>query len=292
MTRDGGPPHLPVQRLEQLGRPPAPPSDPDTSSTEVGVKFTVDTPGTITGIRFYKGTGNTGTHVGHLWTATGTQLASVTFSGESATGWQQATFSSPVTVSAGTTYVASYLAPNGHYAEDDGFFAASGHRRPSPAPAEGRASTARTACTRPPARRRLPHARAMPSSNYWVDVVFSPSGGGTRHHAADRDLDDARRPARPAWPPTTTVTATFSEPVQAGTIAMTPEERGRHRGRRHHGLRQRHARRPRSRRPRRWRRHHVHRHGQRRQGPRRQHHDADVLVLHHRGTVGHDAADA
>ena len=89
---------------------PATPSANDTQSVEVGVKFQVDVDGYITGLRFYKGTNNTGTHVGHLWTASGTLLATVTFANESATGWQPATFSSPVAVSANTTYVASYYA--------------------------------------------------------------------------------------------------------------------------------------------------------------------------------------
>src|SRR5206468_11219398 len=88
----------------------------------VGVKFRSDVPGTISGIRFYKGAANTGTHVGHLWTSTGTLLATVTFSGESAGGWQQASFASPVTISPNTTYVASYYAPAGHYAGDGGYF--------------------------------------------------------------------------------------------------------------------------------------------------------------------------
>ena len=82
--------------------------------------------GWITGIRFYKGSGNTGTHVGSLWTANGTLLGQVTFTNESATGWQQANFSSPIAVTAGTTYVASYLAPNGGYADDSNYFASSG----------------------------------------------------------------------------------------------------------------------------------------------------------------------
>src|SRR5262249_24785262 len=99
--------------------------DPDTSSTEVGVKFRSDVAGTITGIRFYNGPTNTGTPVGSLWSGAGTLLATVTFSNESASGSQQATFSSPVAISANTTYVASYHAPNGHYAEDDGYFASS-----------------------------------------------------------------------------------------------------------------------------------------------------------------------
>ncbi len=77
---------------------PAVAADPDNGGIEVGVKFRTTQAGTITGIRFYKGTGNTGTHVGSLWTRTGTKLASVTFTGESSSGWQQATFATPVAV--------------------------------------------------------------------------------------------------------------------------------------------------------------------------------------------------
>jgi hypothetical protein len=87
----------------------------DASAVNLGVRFTTDTNGFIDGIRFYKATANTGTHVGSLWTVTGTLLAQATFTNETASGWQQVLFSSPVAVTAGTTYVASYLAPNGHY---------------------------------------------------------------------------------------------------------------------------------------------------------------------------------
>ena len=47
----------------------------DTSPVEVGVRFKADLDGTVTGVRFYKATANTGTHVGNLWTANGTLLA-------------------------------------------------------------------------------------------------------------------------------------------------------------------------------------------------------------------------
>ena len=46
---------------------------------------------TITGVRFYKAAANTGTHIGNLWTASGTLLATGTFTGETAIGWQQVT---------------------------------------------------------------------------------------------------------------------------------------------------------------------------------------------------------
>lgn len=82
--------------------------------------------GTVTGVRFYKGAGKTGTHVGHLWSAAGANLGTVTFTGESATGWQQATFATPVPITANTTYVVSYYAPVGRYANDASFLAVSG----------------------------------------------------------------------------------------------------------------------------------------------------------------------
>ena len=88
----------------------------------MGVKFKTDASGYITGIRFYKASTNTGTHIGNLWTSTGQLLASATFTNESASGWQQVNFSPPVPVSPGTTYVASYFAPNGHYSDDGAYF--------------------------------------------------------------------------------------------------------------------------------------------------------------------------
>ncbi len=86
------------------------------------MKFTSSVAGFVTGVRFYKGAGNGGTHVGSLWTTGGTLLATATFTGESASGWQTVTFSSPVAVSAGTTYVASYFAPQGNYAFTANYF--------------------------------------------------------------------------------------------------------------------------------------------------------------------------
>src|SRR5439155_5482130 len=92
----------------------------------VGVKFRSDVIGQVTGIRFYKGSGNTGTHLGHLWSDTGTLLGTVTFTNETPSGWQQANFVTPVSISANTTYVASYYAPAGAYAADGGYFFSTG----------------------------------------------------------------------------------------------------------------------------------------------------------------------
>ena len=80
------------------------------------MRFTSSSAGTITGIKYYKGANDTGTHTGSLWSSTGTLLATATFTNETASGWQTVTFSNPVSITAGTTYVASYHS-NGHYAE-------------------------------------------------------------------------------------------------------------------------------------------------------------------------------
>jgi hypothetical protein len=94
----------------------------ETKAVELGTAFSVSQAGNVTGIRFYKGTGNTGTHVGSLWNAAGTRLAQVTFVNETATGWQTASLSTPVALVTGQTYVVSYRAPNGRYSYTTGFF--------------------------------------------------------------------------------------------------------------------------------------------------------------------------
>ncbi len=74
-------------------------------AVNLGVAFTADVNGYITGVRFYKAAANTGTHVGACGAPAGTLLAQATFTNETASGWQQVSFSTPVAVTAGTTYV-------------------------------------------------------------------------------------------------------------------------------------------------------------------------------------------
>jgi hypothetical protein len=131
---------------------------------ELGVSFKSDVSGTITGIRFYKSSANTGTHVGRLWSHTGALLASVTFTGESASGWQQANFSTPVAITANTVYVASYGLTIGHFSANWNYFATSGfnnaplHALQTPDGVYG------TLAAYP--------ASTHQAANYWVDVVF------------------------------------------------------------------------------------------------------------------------
>jgi len=140
-------------------------SENDSSSVQVGVKFSSDVNGYITGLRFYKASANTGTHVGNLWTSTGTLLATATFTGETATGWQQVNFSTPVAITAGTTYVASYLAPNGYYADDQNYFTSQYNSGSLHVPANGGVYAYGGAGSFP--------TQVWNASNYWVDVVFT-----------------------------------------------------------------------------------------------------------------------
>jgi hypothetical protein len=151
---------------------PAVPAATDGTAIETGVKFRVTQAGFITGIRFYKGTTNTGTHIGHLWSGTGTQLAEVTFTGESASGWQQMLFPTPVAVAVNTTYVASYFSSLGFYAYTNPFFTTATTNGPLTALANG--TDGGNGVYIYSATSAFP-INNYQTTNYWVDVVYATS---------------------------------------------------------------------------------------------------------------------
>ena len=143
----------------------------DAQAVELGVKFRADVNGVVNGVRFYKGSTNTGTHVAHLWSATGTLLATATFTNETASGWQQVMFATPVAITANTTYVVSYHTDAGNYALNGGYFVGGGVDSP-PLHALGNGVDGANAVF-------VYGASAFPrqtsnGNNYWVDVVFTP----------------------------------------------------------------------------------------------------------------------
>ena len=160
---------------ESLWSPSSSPTNPtrnDPRSVNLGIKFSSDAAGYISGIRFYKGPENTGTHIGYLWTSTGTLLASATFTDETASGWQQVNFSTPVAIAANTIYVASYFCPDGYYSDDTTYFDNSGVisgdlEAPSTTASGGNGMYHDGATGAFP-------ALSAYGSNYWVDVVFNP----------------------------------------------------------------------------------------------------------------------
>ena len=101
----------------------------DGQAIELGVKFRSSQAGYITAIRFYKGNQDTGTHVGHLWTADGHApgLGHVHRRdglGLAGGGARRRPSRSPPN----TTYVASYHSSPGYYVASDGLLRA-GRRR-------------------------------------------------------------------------------------------------------------------------------------------------------------------
>ena len=145
--------------------------DQDPGSIELGMKFTASVAGTVTGVRYYKNDINIGTHTGSLWSSTGTRLATVTFTNESDVGWQSASFSSPVTITPGTTYVISYHASYGHYAATGNYFSGPVTNGPISAPVNAGVYAYG-------ANSAFPNNN-FGSENYWVDVLFNPSTSQT-----------------------------------------------------------------------------------------------------------------
>ena len=184
----------------------------DATPLELGVKFRSDTAGFITGLRFYKSAANTGTHTGHLWGRDGTPLASSTFTGETASGWQQASFSSAVAIAAGTTYVISYTAPAGHYSMDDLYFAAAAADNPPLHALKDGADGVNAVFGSPGA---FPTS-SYRSRNYWVDAIFMNTVGG-----AGGPNVTAISPASSSTgvSPVASVTATFSKSLNPSSIS-------------------------------------------------------------------------
>ncbi len=129
-------------------------------------------------------------------------------------------------MTAGTAYVASYFAPNGHYAEDDGFFTSAYDSAPLHAPA-----------SLPGAGNGLYSygADAFPSStfaaaNYWVDPMFVGPGSGRGSVA---QLQAGLNPPRPGLVRSALDVARQPGPTTASTRlrdGSPPPGQGRGRG--------------------------------------------------------------
>jgi chitodextrinase len=157
------------------------PGDPDMggdSASNLGVRFQSSVAGTISGIRFWKDVNNTGTHIGTLYTNTGTQLAQATFSGESASGWQQVNFT-PVSISANTTYVAAYFCPIGHWSRTADYFYTSGYSNPPLSSPEDGTNGQYNGQRLYSSSAAFPGNNTGYSANLWVDIVFNPTSGGS-----------------------------------------------------------------------------------------------------------------
>jgi hypothetical protein len=140
----------------------------DKTSVELGTVFSTSTPGTVSAIRFYKSPANRGPHTGKLWSQTGVILASVTFASETASGWQVAQLSSPVSISSGAQYTVSYRAQHGRYSNDQHVFSYGRQVKSGVLTASSGVYSYNTG--KP--------SLTWNGAAYYVDVVFSPSTSG------------------------------------------------------------------------------------------------------------------
>ena len=144
-------------------------------------------------------------------------LASVNFTGETASGWQTANLAQPVALAKGTTYTVSYFAPKGGYAATLDYFRGSDGRERS-----AHRTRAGQRCL--PLRLRAQPIRTRPtpaSPNYWADVVFTP--GNDHDDDAPRRTTTTTRPATTTTtkPPVTTTAPTTTAPTTTPTTAPT-----------------------------------------------------------------------
>lgn len=192
----------------------------DGSAVELGVKIRSSVPGSITGVRFYKSPANTGTHTGSLWSSTGQRLATGTFTNETASGWQQLNFSSPVPVKANTTYVASYFAPGGGYSYDTTFASSDAGLAPLTALKSG--TDGGNGVYRYSGTGGFP-STASSGSNYWVDVVLDTATASTTPPTVTSTTPQS---ATTGTAITTTVKATFNSAVDEDTLVFTVKDPG------------------------------------------------------------------
>jgi hypothetical protein len=186
----------------------------DPNPVELGLKFRSAVNGHVTGIRFYKGPGNSGTHVGRVWTSGGVLLGSATFGAETASGWQEQALPTPVPISANTTYVVSYHAPEGQYAVDVGYFASGGvNSPPLRALADGEAGPNGIYAYGPSGT--FPN-QTFGAANYWVDVVFQETLEPDTTAPTITVVDPAAGATGVSV--ATVVSVKFSEPMNPATI--------------------------------------------------------------------------
>ncbi|WP_109209662.1 MULTISPECIES: DUF4082 domain-containing protein [Microbacterium] len=142
------------------------PTSANTSTVQninAGTRFKTNAPGVVTAIKFYKGALNVGTHTGYLWDATGQRLATVTFTGESSSGWQTATLSTAVRLTVGAEYRVSMYSTSRVYASTSGGLSSVVTNGPISTIATGGAYSYSTG-----------YPSTTTTTKLWVDVVFDP----------------------------------------------------------------------------------------------------------------------
>ncbi|MFS8099313.1 DUF4082 domain-containing protein [Lentzea alba] len=136
-------------------------NDPDDQAVELGVRITVDRPGSLTGMNIRRGD-YTGAVTARVWSASGTLLAEQ--AAPAAQRFPLITFDTPVPVSPGNEYVVSYYTPAGGYVSTENYFVGGLAHTPFYVPVNG--GVYRYGGGFP--------TDSWNASNYWVQPTFTP----------------------------------------------------------------------------------------------------------------------
>jgi Domain of unknown function (DUF4082)/Secretion system C-terminal sorting domain len=154
------------------------------SGVTLGTKFQSDVNGFVNGVRFYKAAPMGNSHIGLLYqlSPTITLLGQVNFTNETASGWQDAQFSSPIPVNANVNYMIAYFVPasDGFFEIDNNYFTsalANGHltapQNSATFGANGQFETGNSP-TFPNLDPFAVSGGTFSAVNQWVDVDFNP----------------------------------------------------------------------------------------------------------------------
>jgi hypothetical protein len=156
---------------------PQTPVDPDTHSVTLGVQFFSTQVGTINGVRFYRGAKSSSGYSAAIFDGmSGARLAFKSVSTEpchSVPCWEELDFSTPLSISANKTYIATYFVKGGHYAGDNQGLANKVTSGPLTAPASSQAAGGNGVYIYGSSLLR-PNSTYQ-ATNYWVDISFTPS---------------------------------------------------------------------------------------------------------------------
>ncbi|MBM7770362.1 hypothetical protein JOD54_000566 [Actinokineospora baliensis] len=142
-------------------------TDSDPRPVELGLRFQVDRPGAITGIKVTHYAIGPGTPHARLWTADGQLLA------EAKSDNFTYTFPAPVWITPGATYIASFFTPWGQYAVTENHHRGAIIQPPFTAPPE--AGVYYYADEGPEPETGGFPTKTYKSSYYWISPVFLPA---------------------------------------------------------------------------------------------------------------------
>jgi hypothetical protein len=191
-----------VQRLSTVNADGA-----GSTSLELAVKITVDSPTRLSAIRYFRDPAETGSHIGRIWTAGGRPLASVAFANEApGGGWKEQALPNPLLLQANTVYV---ISTNANTSWGRTLVALEGRINSGPlhSVADGRNGAFASAAGTFP-------TQSFSATNYFVDAVILNDGTpAAALSTAVSPANDAVAVSR-----TTAVSATFNRPLNPSSV--------------------------------------------------------------------------